>query len=170
MKTVPCTVISRYGADDFSVWFVDIAEDEYKKLKENANTVFGESESLLHSLPIDGEMHFISYADDKAEISSCEADESFIEKYNHLGCSFRGPMHDIIYEIMTANQDIVTVTLTEDEANAIHSLIELELCNCGDTKYEIVLEAASAKMEKAMSRCIIPDCESESENEDDIEP
>lgn len=170
MNVIPCTAVSRYGEDDFSVWFVDITEDEYKKLTENADAVSGEGELLLRSLPIDGELHFISYADNKAEICSCEADESFIEKYNHLGCSFRGPMRDILYEIMTADQDIVTVTLTADEANAIHSLIESELCNCGDMERETILEAASAKMEKAMSRCIIPDYDSETEAEDDLEP
>ena len=105
---------------------------------------------------------------DRAEILSCEAEEGFIDRYNASGVSYRGPMKGILYEIITSDQYEVTVTMTMGESNAVRSLIELELCNCDDKAREMILEAAFAKLEKAMSQCIIPDYESE--QNDELEP
>lgn len=168
MTTRNCMIVSRYGDDDFSVWFVDIAEDVYAKLTENTEVVSGEKESLLLSLSVDGKLHFFDMENDRAEILSCEAEESFVDKYNDVGVSYRGPLKWILYEIITSDQYEVAVTMTADEADAVRSLIELELCNCDDKAQERILEATLAKLEKAMSQCIIPDYESE--QDDDLEP
>ena len=168
MTTRNCTIVSRYGDDDFSVWFVDITEDEYIKLTGNAEVLSGEKESILLSLPVDGRLHFLDMENDRAEILSCEAEEGFTDRYNASGVSYRGPMKGILYEIITSDQYEVTVTMTMEESNAVCSLIELELCNCDDKAREMILEAAFAKLEKAMSQCIIPDYESE--QDDGLEP
>lgn len=163
-----CIVVSRYGDDDFSVWFVDITEDEYTKLTENAEVVSGEKESILLSLPVDGKLYFFNMENDHAEILSCKAEENFIDEYNASGVSYRGPMKGVLYEIMTSDQYEVTVTMTMEESDTVRNLIELELCNCDNKAQERILDAALAKLEKAMSQCVIPDYEAE--QDDELEP
>lgn len=171
-------IVSRYGDNDISLWTVDISREDMQRITQNTVRTSGKANEVLNSLPsVDEEespmMHFI-FADETnfepvLTVCSCTVDEDILNKYSPYGCSVRGPVKDVLYDYLTRDDPTVTVTMTVSEAYELNSVADLEIVNCDDAYRKRTLEAATAKLEKAIGQVPVPDTELEEEASDDLE-
>ena len=171
-------IVSRYADNDISLWTVNISREDMQKITQNAVRISGEAVEVLNGLPLVDEeegpmMHFI-FADTEdyesvLTVCSCAVDEEMVEKYRYYGCSVRGPVKDVLYDYLTRDDPTVTVAMSVYEAYELSNVADLEIVNCEDAHRKRILEAATAKLEKAIGQVPVPDCEMEEEESDDLE-
>lgn len=179
MSAQTLNIISRFGENDIALWMVDVDFEDYKRVASNAVQAKGNFKEIIGSLPTVNEdseaIHFI-FSDDRENILdptvivlSGKADEAFYNQYEMRGCSVRGPVQDVLYEFTTMTDPTVTVTMTVNEAYELSSVADLEIVNCNDAYRKRTLEAATAKLEKAIGQVPVPDNELEEEASEDLE-
>ena len=179
MSTQPLNIISRYGEDDISLWTVDVKFEDYKRVAGNAVQLQGNFKEIVNQLPTveeDGEAIYFVFSEDRKNILdpnvtilAARADASFCNRYEMRGYSVRGPIKDVLYDYITMDDPVVTVTMTVSEAYELSSVADLEIVSCEDAQRKRTLEAAMAKLEKAIGQVPIPDYEMEAEESDDLE-
>ena len=103
-KYVLCTLVEKFGADDFSVWTVDISEEDFKTAMTDSVRLSGDPAVILNGLPLtesksETVLHFMFSNSKRSEIITTEVDDGFIYRYHDQGCSVRGSLQNILDEL-----------------------------------------------------------------------
>lgn len=170
------TILQRYGNDDMSLWSVTLNREDFERVsKDSTRQIFDYFNSAVSTMTTVNEspntLYFIFHPtidyENKFVICTAKADDDFFNKYENCGWSVRGSIKDIFYEFNTLIEPETTVTLKLSEAMAVDSIISLNLCSTTDKQLKKSLEAANAKLEKAIGNCPLPEeFELEAETED----
>ena len=169
-------IVSRYGEDDIALWTVDITREDFNKIAQNAVRVHGTPEDVLAKLPVtDNEkgnlLHFVFASEQNyttnLTLCTCSADQAFIDKYIACGCSVRGSVQDVLYDYLTRDEPTVSPSLTVFEAMAVNDAVISVLGT--DHEKQRILEAANAKLEKAIGHVPVSDYENDEDLDDDFE-
>jgi len=78
-----CNLVEKYGDDDFSLWTVDISENDFKAALTDFVRVSGnDPASTMNKLPVfsesnpDNILHFIFFNSERTEIISTKVDDN----------------------------------------------------------------------------------------------
>ena len=98
-------IVDKYGEDDFSVWTVEIHEDDLKKALTDFVRTSGDPASVLNGLPDITDsaeynvLHFYNAHSEQPNILSATVDDEFVGRYTDKGFSVRGSLQDILSEL-----------------------------------------------------------------------
>lgn len=97
----------RDGMDDFTLWVVDLPEEEVEKIKIGNGVIRGRLDSLMLQIPTLSEsqgyrMQMLTKSGKEFVLYSKDMPETFVAQYLHEGCSIRGDLKCICDEITEA--------------------------------------------------------------------
>ena len=104
MKYRQAIFLYRDGCDDFTVWAVDLPENEIDEILSGSLEHHGTLSGIMDHLPLSMDntanlMHLLEKDGEGFTLHTKDIPPSFIEKHNHEGCSARGDRESILAEI-----------------------------------------------------------------------
>jgi len=104
MKYKQAIFLYRDGCDDFTVWAVDLPENEIDEILSGSIEYHGTLNDMMDNLPLSTDdsanlMHLLEKDGEGFTLHSKDLPLSFVEKHDHEGCSARGDRESILAEI-----------------------------------------------------------------------
>lgn len=105
MEYDTAVIVFRHGANDYSLWTVDLPRDMLREVQKAELVGHGELETVMENIPViredeDSPLAFLFRGADGVSLCIKAADEAFMEEHQHEGCSVRGDKELIMAEVM----------------------------------------------------------------------
>lgn len=94
----------RDGSDDYTIWVVDLPENEVAEIQYRNGMIRGTLESLMSQIPITTEktanrLQMLGHCGREYVLYSRDVPYTMLEKYQADGCSVRGSKESVLSEL-----------------------------------------------------------------------
>ena len=116
MKYDTAIILFCHGVNDYAVWEVDLPADFIQQARNTEPVTDGDLRSVMGQVPMIGEemdaaLHLLFYENGQFSLHRQLVDESFLDAYQHTGCSARGSMEVILSEVADCFPELDTASL-----------------------------------------------------------
>ena len=104
MRYDTAIILFCHGVNDSAVWEVDLPADFIQQARNTEPVMDGNLSSVMEQVPMideetDTALHLLFYENGQFSLRRQVVDDSFLDAYQHTGCSARGPMEVILSEV-----------------------------------------------------------------------